>query len=137
MSASLSSPSILIVEDDEVLGQVLARVLSWAGRMAVHVPSVADALEHVHKGWPRLVVVDAGLRDGTGLKLADAIRSAGARLPVIVLTTQRVGKTDRPRGGERLVTKSIDLPELRRTIAAALLESSHTEAAAEANSVAQ
>jgi CheY-like chemotaxis protein len=115
-------PTILIVEDDEVLGQVLARVLTAPGRLALHVRTAREALERVHEGNLRLVLVDAELREGTGLKLADAIRNAAAPLPVIVLTTHRLEKSDLPSRGERLVTKSIDLPELRRTIDAALLE---------------
>jgi CheY-like chemotaxis protein len=120
-------PTILIVEDDEVLGQVLARVLTYGGRTALHVHTAADALQLVAEGRPQLVLVDAGLRDGTGLKLADAIRASGARLPVILLMTHHLEKSDRPGRGEKLVTKSIDLPELRRTIDAALLESPGTE----------
>ena len=116
--------TILIVEDDEVLGQVLAQVLTCDGRIALHVRTVAEALEQVQVGRPRLVLVDAGLRDGKGLKLAEAIQSTEAGLPVILLTTHRLEKSDLPSRGERLVTKSIDLPELRRTIDAALHEAS-------------
>lgn len=81
-------------------------------------------------GRPQLVLVDAGLRDGRGLKLAEAIRSTEAGLPVILLTTHRLEKSDLPSRGERLVTKSIDLPELRRTIESALVESAFMESAA-------
>jgi len=115
--------TILIVEDDEVLGQVLARVLTCDGRIALHVRTVTEALEQMQAGRPQLVLVDAGLRDGKGLKLAETIRSTEAGLPVILLTTHRLEKSDLPSRGERLVTKSIDLPELRRTIDAALRES--------------
>jgi len=115
-------PTILIVEDDEVLGQVLARVLTVPGRLALHVCTADEAMRLVQEGCPRLVLVDAELRDGNGLKLAEAIRATGASLPVIVLTTHRLEKAERPSRGERLVTKSIDLPELRRTIDAALTE---------------
>jgi two-component system response regulator BaeR len=114
--------TILIVEDDEVLGQVLARVLSGPGRRAVHVRTAGEALQQVQEGRPRLVLIDAELREGTGLKLADTIRRASARLSVIVLTTHRLEKAALPSRKERLVTKSIDLPELRRTIDAALSE---------------
>jgi DNA-binding response OmpR family regulator len=76
------------------------------------------------------VLVDAGLRDGRGLKLAETIRSTEARVPVILLTTHRLEKSDLPSRGERLVTKSIDLPELRRTIDAALRESALVESEA-------
>jgi DNA-binding response OmpR family regulator len=114
--------TILVVEDDEVLGQVLARVLSCTGRVARHVRTATEALERVREERPRLVLVDAGLRDGTGLKLVDAIRKADSHLPVIVLSAHHLEKSELPGHAERLVTKSIDLPELRRTIDAALLE---------------
>jgi DNA-binding response OmpR family regulator len=123
MPTPATHPSILIVEDDEVLGQVLERVLTCEGRTALHVRTSGEALEQVREGGPRLVLVDAGLRDGTGLKLAEALRAATACLPVILLATHRIEKSVRPGRGERLVTKSIDLPELRRTVDAALLES--------------
>jgi two-component system, OmpR family, phosphate regulon response regulator PhoB len=127
MPTPQSPSTILIVEDDEVLGQVLARVLTCEGRIARHVSTAGEALQQVREGVPRLVLVDAELRDGTGLKLADAIRASGARLPVILLMTHHLEKSDRPGRGEKLVTKSIDLPELRRTIDAALLESPSTD----------
>ena len=129
---STMSPSmILIVEDDEVLGQVLAQVLTCDGRIALHVRTVAEALEQMQAGRPQLVLVDAGLRDGRGLKLAESIRSTETGLPVILLTTHRLEKSDLPSRGERLVTKSIDLPELRRTIDAALRESAFESVAIE------
>jgi DNA-binding response OmpR family regulator len=127
MSTSETLPTILIVEDDEVLGEVLARVLTGHDRVALHVRTAGEALELVQKGCPRLVLVDAGLRDGTGLKLTESLKAIRARLPVIVLSTHRLEKSDLPGRGERLVTKSIDLPELRRTIDAALLESPATD----------
>jgi len=127
MPTPQSNSTILIVEDDEVLGQVLARVLTCKGRTARHVSTAGEALQQVRDGIPHLVLVDVELRDGTGLKLADAIRASGARLPVILLMTHHLEKSDRPGRGEKLVTKSIDLPELRRTIDAALLESPGTE----------
>jgi DNA-binding response OmpR family regulator len=127
MATSETPATILIVEDDEVLGQVLARVLTGHDRVARHVRTAGEALELVQEGCVRLVLVDAGLRDGTGLKLAESLRAIRARLPVIVLSTHHLEKSDLPGRGERLVTKSIDLPELRRTIDAALLESPATD----------
>jgi two-component system, OmpR family, KDP operon response regulator KdpE len=131
LPATIRPRTILIVEDDEVLGQVLARVLTFDGRIALHVRTVAEALQQMQAGRPQLVLVDAGLRDGRGLKLAETIRSTEARVPVILLTTHRLEKSDLPSRGERLVTKSIDLPELRRTIDAALRESAFESAAIE------
>ena len=45
-------PTILIVEDDEVLGQVLAKVLTCEGQIAVHVRTAGDALSRVQETGP-------------------------------------------------------------------------------------
>jgi two-component system response regulator AtoC len=132
MATQLVPPTILIVEDDEVLGQVLAKVLTCEGRIALHVRTAGDALSRVQGIRPHLIVVDAGLRDGTALKLADAIRAEDPSLPVILLTTHHLEKSDLPSRGARLITKSIDLPELRRTVETALLECDPSEGEFEA-----
>jgi DNA-binding response OmpR family regulator len=112
--------TILIVEDDAILGQVLARVLTHERQTALHVPSTSQALRLVKNRWPRLVLLDTGLRCGTALKLAEAIRAACAGLPLIFLTAYPLHKSAFPDWVDRLVTKSIDLPELRRTVDALL-----------------
>jgi DNA-binding response OmpR family regulator len=116
-------PTILIVEDDDVLGRVLAKVLTCDEQIAVHVRTASEALQLARLSRLRLILIDAGLRDGTPLELADAIQGAGgACVPLIWLATHRLDNSALLSRGERLITKSIDLPELRRTVAAALLE---------------
>ena len=127
MATQLWPPTILIVEDDQVLGQVLAKVLTCEGQVAVHVRTAGDALSRVQANRPHLVVVDAGLRDGTALKLAEAIWAEDPSLPLIFLTTHHLEKSALPSRGARLITKSIDLPELRRTVETALLECDPSE----------
>jgi DNA-binding response OmpR family regulator len=114
--------TILVVEDDAVLGQVLARVLTRDGQIALHVPNTTQALHLLRRRKPRLVLLDASLRDGAALKLAVAIRAACAWIPIILLTTYPFNRSDFPNWLDRLVTKSIDLPELRRTVEAALVD---------------
>jgi DNA-binding response OmpR family regulator len=114
--------TILIVEDDEVLGQVLGRVLTGEAQTARHVRTASEALQQIRESDARLVLIDAGLRDGTALQLAGTIRAERAGLPIILLTTERPANSSIPRSREMLVTKSIDLPELRRTVHAALRE---------------
>jgi DNA-binding response OmpR family regulator len=114
--------TILIVEDDAVLGQVLARVLTRERQTALHVPNMSQALRLVKSRWPRLVLLDTGLRDGTALKVAESIRALCAGLPFIFLTAYPRHKSAFPDWVDRLVTKSIDLPDLRRTVDAVLAE---------------
>src|SRR5580704_4524262 len=119
-----TSPTILIVEDDEVLGQVLAKVLTRDEQIALHVRTADEALQFARSSRLRLVLIDAGLREGTPMELADAIQgTGGASVSLIWLATHRLENSALLSRGERLITKSIDLPELRRAVAAALLES--------------
>jgi len=112
--------TILIVEDDAVLGQVLARVLTHEQQTALCVSDTSLALRLVKSRWPRLVLLDLSLREGNALRLAERIRALWAGLPLILLTAYPLHRTALPHWVDRLVTKSINLPELRRTVAAVL-----------------
>jgi len=114
--------TILVVEDDAVLGQVLARVLTRDGQTALHAPDASQALHLLTRRWPRLVLLDACLRDGTAMKLAEAIRAACACIPIILLTTYPLNRSAFPTWFDGVVNKSINLPELRRTVEAALAD---------------
>lgn len=108
--------TILIVEDDTTLGQILARVLTRPHQWAVSVSSPKHALKLVEDGWPRLVLLDACRRDGTALKLAEAIRISSPGLPLILLTAFPQQKSAFPTWFNHHVTKSINLSDLRETI---------------------
>ncbi len=108
--------TILIVEDDAILGQVLARVLTGERRTALHVSGASQALRLVENRWPRLVLVDMGLRDGTALELGSLIRARDPVLPLLFLTAHSIGSSTFPDWVDRLVTKSITLSDLRKAI---------------------
>jgi|SRR5579863_2867578 len=121
MQTRSESTSILVVEDDAILGQVLARVLTRDGQIALHVPSASAALQFVSKQWRRLVLLEAGLRDGTAFSLAGAIREVCAWIPIVLLTAYRLQRSALPSWLDHQVTKSTDLRDLRRTIETALV----------------
>jgi DNA-binding response OmpR family regulator len=108
--------TILIVEDDPILGQVLARVLTGERRTALHVSCASHALRLVENGWPRLVLVDTSLRDGTALELGSRIRARDPIVPLLFLTAHSIGNSAVPAWVNRLVTKSITLSDLRKAI---------------------
>ena len=113
--------TILIVEDDRTLGRVLAKVLSIR-QTAVSVSNAGLALRLVESRWPQLVLLDLCLRDGTALKLAEAIHTLSPKLPLILLTAFPERKSALPAGINRLVTKSINLSDLRQTVDAELAQ---------------
>jgi CheY-like chemotaxis protein len=111
---------ILIVEDDPLLGRVLERVLTCDGQAALHVVDGSHAMSLLKKHVPRVVLIDTGLRNGTALTLVEAIGANYPALPIILLTAHRLDSATLSRSVHQVVTKSIDLPELRRIVQTAL-----------------
>ena len=138
MSSGLDPATILIVEDDAVLGEVLGRILTQDGHVVRHALHADDALALIKDWTPRLILLDACLRNGSGLKLAEELRSRLPGLPIILLTAFPASESDFPGwAAGRLLSKSINLPDLRRVVGAALADPTaqiaKTESPAEVN----
>lgn len=73
----LKASRVLILEDECIIAMLLARVLTDMGHgVAGIVSSVAGALVAVERSRPDLMIVDARLRDGSGiLAVREIIRS--------------------------------------------------------------
>jgi len=123
-------PTILLVEDDPVLGTFLADNLAADGYEPILADTLHDGLRELEYKRPQLVVVDLALPDGSGLELIARVRGADGivssidpALPLIVLSG-RTGDVDRIRGFERgaddFVPKPFSYGELRLRIAAVL-----------------
>jgi DNA-binding response OmpR family regulator len=126
-------PTILLVEDDPVLGTFLADNLSADGYEPVVAETLRDGLRDAEYKRPDLAVVDLALPDGSGLELIERIRGADGivsrvdpELPIVVLSG-RAGEVDRVRGFERgaddFVAKPFVYGELRLRLAAVLRRS--------------
>jgi DNA-binding response OmpR family regulator len=123
-------PTILLVEDDPVLGTFLADNLAAGGYEPVVAETLRDGLRELEYKRPDLAVVDLGLPDGSGLELIERVRGADGvvsridpALPIVVLSG-RAGDVDRVRGFERgaddFVAKPFVYTELRLRVAAVL-----------------
>src|SRR5512134_3289571 len=78
--------NILIVEDDQNLLDVLARVLRREGYDVAASSTVADGIDRLHKENPGVVLTDLYLPDGKGTEILDCANSIGADTDVIVMT---------------------------------------------------
>ena len=88
---------LLLVEDDERLAWLTARLLI-EDRHVVEVASRArDALDIAEAGGLDAVILDIGLPDLSGLDVARRLRSDGLRMPILMLTA-RDGVHDRVTG---------------------------------------
>ena len=116
--------SILVVEDDPDLGEMLGELLRRQGHRVTMAMDSSQAMDCVAHSMPDLVLADYNLPDGpNGLELAGTIRAATDRaLPVIILTGDISTATLRAvtGGGCAVLSKPVGLPELRGAIARAL-----------------
>jgi two-component system response regulator GlrR len=120
MEIDNNSAIILIVEDDLVLGRVLARVLRNETRRTLRVGESQLALDLVQTYRPQLVLLDTQLRDGTAAKLFEALSEQHPTLPIILLAAHRPDRSYLRERVHRAVTKSVGLRELREIVDAAL-----------------
>jgi two-component system catabolic regulation response regulator CreB len=88
---------VLLVEDERAIAESLAFALSRDGFAVTHAGTLAAARPLVADC--DLIVLDLMLPDGSGFALLHALRSAGQRTPVIVLSS-RDEETDRVAGLE-------------------------------------
>ena len=82
----MSETSILVVDDDIAVCRILHRMLSDQQYQVELSHSVADALGAVEQKSFDVFVVDYKLPDGTGLDVAEWIRSKGSNAPIILLS---------------------------------------------------
>jgi DNA-binding response OmpR family regulator len=81
----VSSPELLVVEDDEAIGRTLLQALEAAGYSVRWVRTGQDALAATGM---RLVVLDLGLPDVDGLEVCRQLRAVHPKLEIIILTAR-------------------------------------------------
>jgi two-component system response regulator MprA len=108
-------PTLLIVEDDASLRDVLVRSLRAEGFAARAVATARELLDQALTDCPDALVIDIGLPDGDGRDLCQALRAHGIGVPILFLTA-RDALTDRLSGftvgGDDYVTKPFDIEEV-------------------------
>ena len=117
---------ILIVDDDRALRDALRRALVLGGYDTVPADSGEAALAEVTSAAPDAVVLDIGLPDIDGLEVCRRLRSAGNRVPVLMLTARdavadRIDGLDA--GADDYLVKPFDVGELQARLRALLRRS--------------
>lgn len=80
-------PQILVVEDQTNLLRSIVRALNEAGYQAEPAESLSQASQQMSADVD-LVILDLMLPDGSGLNWLQALREAGSRTPVLILTAR-------------------------------------------------
>jgi two-component system phosphate regulon response regulator OmpR len=109
-----SNGTVLIVEDDTGVRQMVAEYLGWQGYDVHQAQSGDDMREAIERNLPDVVLLDVGLPGEDGLSLARYLRE---RYDVgIIMVTAADGVVDRvvglEVGADDYVTKPFDLREL-------------------------
>ncbi|HMC42844.1 MAG TPA: response regulator, partial [Acidimicrobiales bacterium] len=91
--------TILVVDDDPVLGQLLATVLMQAGFGVVRAEDGRRALQLIHEHRYAAVLLDDQLPGMGGVQVVEAVRSSPETATVpIILVTAKGSLEDRVRG---------------------------------------
>jgi DNA-binding NtrC family response regulator len=116
-------PTLLVVDDDEVLSRILVRVLERFGYRVVSALSTGQALRLAAEHHPCLALLDLCLPDGSGIELGRELRKNHPDLPMILMTAYPVELREHSEWRDTFVsflTKPLDLGGLRATIAQCL-----------------
>ena len=93
---TLEASTVLVVEDEREIRELLRRYLERAGFAVLTTGSGAQALQMLDEHTADIVVLDLGLPDVDGIEVLRAARTGGG-VPVVVLTA-RSEVVDRIRG---------------------------------------
>lgn len=80
--------TILVVEDESAIAAFIAKGLEAAGFLSSTCDTGASAIHAANGGTFDLMILDLGLPDMDGIDVLRQIRSAGSRMPVIILTAR-------------------------------------------------
>jgi DNA-binding response OmpR family regulator len=114
---------ILLVEDDPAVADAFALALGEAGYIVDRVAGGRDALAHLLRRPPELLLLDLGLPDLDGLVACRLARRHAPDLPIIIFTA-RVATGDAvaglDAGADDYIRKPVDLDVLLARVDAVL-----------------
>ena len=88
MTATLSPPHILVLDDDQRLRELLQRFLTEQGFRVSTLPDARDLARRLERDPPHLMVLDWMMPHEDGLSICKRLRGAGDRTPIIMLTAK-------------------------------------------------
>ena len=114
-----SVATILLVEDDQSLGQLLAEELEMDGYAMLRAGTVDEARQQLREQRPSLIVSDLRLPDGDGLQVLSFQQAEHPGIPFIVITA--FGTVDQAvdalkAGADDFLTKPLSTDHLRLKI---------------------
>jgi FixJ family two-component response regulator len=123
--ADPGKPTVLIVDDDQVVTQQLVSLLRAAGYPSISTLDPVQGFMAAQRERPGLILLDVNLPAGGGLRLLDRLLKATTTqlIPVIVITAsedQTLEGQVRTKGAVGFLRKPIEAEKLLAAIATAL-----------------
>lgn len=132
----MSASSILLVEDDSNLGNILSEYLELKGYGITLCTDGESGYEHFRNNTYDLCVLDVMMPRKDGFSLARAIRQEDQHVPIIFLTAKSM-KEDKIEGfsigGDDYITKPFSIEELLMRVQAVLKRCQHTTSQTKTN----
>jgi DNA-binding response OmpR family regulator len=136
MSTLVQAPpvaqSILVIDDDDWILQLLNRELSYEGYAPILAAEGGRGIDMAHKHEPDLILLDLMLPDMSGIEVVRRLRGEGLKSPVLVISS-RDQEAEKVRlldaGANDYVTKPFGLPELLARVRVQLRASSAQQSA--------
>jgi len=130
MTRPLGGKTILIVEDEIIIGMMLANEIACAGGTSIGpATSVAHALKEIETRSVDVVVLDAKLVDGSGAELAACLEQR--RIPFVVVSGYDKANLPAALRAAPFVAKPVSLPLLIEAIGCLAAASEPSAAAAD------
>ena len=107
--------SILVVDDNENIREVLAVILSGSGYRCESAKNGLDAMQRVRQSRFDAVVTDLEMPEMDGIALTREIRQQFSSLPVMVMTghsDEEYRESAFRAGAKEFLSKPFDLPDL-------------------------
>jgi two-component system, OmpR family, response regulator len=129
MSDSDQIPSVLVVDDEPNIRELVQVALQFHGCAVTTAATGKDALRQAETDRPDLIVLDVMLPDLDGFEVCRRLRSGGNEVPVIFLTARDTSSdtvTGLALGGDDYVTKPFSVESLVARVRAVLRRASRT-----------
>ena len=121
------SATVLVIEDDEMVAEVVTIALAAEGYEVVHADTAEAGLASAEQQPPDVVIADLGLVNADGGQTIATVRTAGggAEVPLIVMAS-RAMPADRVRGynlgASSYLTKPFTAEELSEKVREAITD---------------
>lgn len=114
-------PSVLIIEDQQAIAELLLEVLDGAGFTTQRAPSATEAASLAREIAPNVIVLDVMMPDRNGWDVLEELRADPTTrdIPVVITSAvyDRPGLHSLPAGGPiRFAAKPFDIVDLVDTV---------------------